>query len=234
MAYGRQFQTTRNDPRLRPDYTAALNQKLKYLPARLQQQQNEQQHQDDLAFRERTFAQSSSQFKDSQQLRRRQMEQTERAQEAGMGLEAAKAGMGMAMKGGMNLKDKLGSMPAFGSGGGGATAPSGWTPGTGTGTGGVAKGGLFSQLGSMAGKAGNFLKDSASKYLGGLTMGNSIGAGLTGFGAGRLLGGDNKLKKFGLGAAAGGLMSLFGGGGSGSGGSDFITGSLFGGIGGLF
>ena len=222
MAYGRQFQTTRADTRLRPDYTAALNRKLQYLPQRLAQQQAEKQHEENLDLRERQFAQSESQFGEQQKLKRRQMAAAERAEEAGMGLEAAKAGMGFSMRDNMPLKDRLGggSVPP-------ATAPSGWIPGATPEGGGK---GLFSNIG----KAGTFLKDSASKYLGNLTLGNTVGAGLTGFGASRLFGGDNKFKKFGIGAAAGGLMSLFGGGGAGTGAEDFVTGGLFGGIGGLF
>jgi hypothetical protein len=217
MAYGRQYQSTRNDRRLRPDYTAALNAKLQFLPQRLEQQRAEQRHQDDLAFREKSFAQSERQFGDSQAMIRRQNAMREREQEVGMGLEAAKAGMGMAMRGGATLQSKFGGSVVP------ATAPSGWTPGAKTGG-----GGLFAKAGSAISP----LKDAASKYLGHMTMGNTLGAGLIGFGAGRMFGGKNKLKKFGVGAAAGGLMGLFSG--SGNTWKDAATGGLFGGLGGLF
>lgn len=230
MAYGRQFRTTRADNRLRPDYTAALNEKLKFLPQRMEQQANEQRHQDSLAMDERRLAQANRQFQQSQQMQQKQYAQREREQEVGMGLEAAKAGLGYSMSGGSTLRERLGSgalKPA--------TAPSGWTPGTGTGTGGAAKGGLFSGIGSSLKRPFKPVTNFVGKHFGHLTVGNTIGAGLLGFGAGKLFGGKSKVKKFGIGAAAGGLASLFGGGGAaGGGGKDFITGSLFGGLGGLF
>ena len=238
MAYGRQFQTTRSDNRLRPDYTAALNAKLRYLPERLAQQAAERKHQDTLAYQQRQFRQSERQFSDSQAMIRKQNAMREREQEAGMGLEAAKAGMGFAMKGGQNLKQRLsgadaelvkGGMGGFMMGGGGYQGPD---AGGISGNAGAPRG-LFSSMSAKVGEYASPLKDAASKYLGHLTMGNTIGSGLVGFGAGRLFGGKSKLKKFGVGAAAGGLMSLFSGG-TGGGAKDALTGSLFGGLGGLF
>jgi hypothetical protein len=220
MAFGRQFRTTRADNRLRPDYVASLNKKLEFLPHRLAQQRAEEQHQDQVNYQNRSLIQAQSQFK-------RQMAMQEREQQAAMGLEAGKAGLGFALKkGGKNLGSYL-------SPGGPSASATTFSPrpggmggmAAGSGVTGVAKpGGLFSGFGA--------LKESANKYLGHLNLGNTVGSGLLGFGAGSLLGGDNKLKKFAVGAGAAGLASLFGGGGGSA--AEKITSGLFGGLGGLF
>ena len=84
--------------------------------------------------------------------------------------------------------------------------------------------------GATSRAAGETAKGGA---LGNLSVGSSIGSGLTGFGAAKLVGGKSKIKKGLVGAAAGGLLGLIGGGG-GNALAKTISGGLFGGFGGMF
>ena len=72
---------------------------------------------------------------------------------------------------------------------------------------------------------------STSGPVSGLNIGASLAGGVMGFGAGKLLGGKNKMKSSLIGAGVGGLASYLGGGGNV--GSAF-GGALLGGLGGLF
>ena len=77
---------------------------------------------------------------------------------------------------------------------------------------------------------------SVPGLIGGITAGQILGSGLTGFGVGRMVGGS-KTKKAGYGALAGGLMGLLSGGankGLAGAATKFGMGAVLGGLGGLF
>jgi len=97
-------------------------------------------------------------------------------------------------------------------------------------------GGIFgSTKGGSEGAAGVGAEEgggSIMKSLKGFDYGGAAGAGLLGYGAGKLAGGKSKVKKALFGAGAGALSSLLGGGG-GSFGSMLTNALTKGGIGGL-
>ena len=234
MAYGRQYQGVRQDYRLGPDQITDLNTRLQYLPERIAQQKAEEQAAAQLKYQYTSLAQQKK-------IASQQAAQSERENQAALGLEVGKLGLNVATNPGA-LKPISGAIKPLISGsksgvanatGGGRNAMgANWTTGvsevpneSGSNTG---SGGFFGGLSKLGG--------SVKGVLDNMNFSNTIGSGLAGYGLSKMIGGDNKWKKFGVGAAAGGLMGLFTGGGSGwadslKGGS---IGSIFGGLGGLF
>jgi hypothetical protein len=84
------------------------------------------------------------------------------------------------------------------------------------------EGGLFSGLGEKLGGAG--------KWFSGLDIGNAFAGGAAGFGAAKMFSDKSEKTKGLIGAGAGALMNVLGGGGI----SGALSGGLFGGVGGLF
>jgi len=144
-------------------------------------------------------------------MQKKTMAQRKREQEAALGLEAGKLGLNLAMSdlGGTTIGDiGRSAQNAVGSAKGmlpGGTKP---TP-------------------IEAPKAG---------YTGvkGINVGGALASGLTGYGAGKLVGGKNKKKKAMYGAGAGALMGLLSGSKSGNAFGGMGAGLLAGGLGGYF
>lgn len=130
-----------------------------------------------------------------------------RSGEVELGMTAAKAGHG-ALASGLGGFGDVTFNSFFGSSGTAGGAKSGAVMAARTGTGGS----WYSGLGDFK-------------------LSSGIGSGLVGFGAGKLLGGKNKLKKIGLGMGVGALAGMFGQGGFSLGGA--MGGAAFGGLGGL-
>lgn len=164
--------------------TADLNARIPGLQSILASRQAKKIRKEDVAFREREFAQSRQQAKDSAELQRQQ-------QRAQFGLEVAKTGI------------NLSTNPA---------------------TSGKTFGGLF---GDIRGKLGGSSAPTKG-FFSNLNIGQTVGSGLTGFGASGLF--QKKGAKL-LAGVGGGLLSSLAGGASTAAGLG--GGALFGGLGGL-
>lgn len=211
MALG-QLARVRRDKRLAPNQLAALNERLKMLPDIIAQRQERE-----------IMDQQERQARKQRQLVKDQMAQQEKEEKAALGLKAATAGGQLLLGGGS--AGKLGSK-TFGDvagsiGGkvksmfGGAHTPVKYEAGY-TGPGMTKSTGPWGAIKGAAGRQ---------------TLGSTLGAGLVGFGAGQLLGGDKPWKRALFGAGAGLLSNLFTGAGGGGWGG-LASGGLFGGLGG--
>jgi hypothetical protein len=203
-----QLARVRRDKRLTPDQLAALNTRLRRLPEVLAEQQ-----------RQKVVTEQIRQSRRRTSLAEQQAEQRERESRAGFGLEVAKFGATQSLYpeiGGLKIGDAQNKISGlFGLGTttepvtkvdpSGVQQMSGALPSS-------VKGGLFSNL----------------------TLGSTLGAGTTGFGIGQMVGGKGtgSGKRLLFGALGGGLLNLFTGGGSFNL-QNFISGGLFGGLGGL-
>jgi hypothetical protein len=238
-----QLARVRFDKRLAPNQTEALNARLARLPQIIQQREQ----------KKLTDAQIK-QMAAERTLAKKKLKQDQREGKATLGLEMLKTGGKLALgaaKGGFAgyAGSKGGGTPTtLGSTGnrfaeinankqfadrgvtGGAIMeqPKGFSTGAKYGAGFAGGGGAQPTGGAGAGGFGGMM----GKFGSSLTMGNTLGSGLAGFGASQLLGGEktSKLKRFGIGAGAGMLASFLGGGFSGMG---MAAGGLFGGLGGL-
>ena len=225
--YGSQYRGVRGArPRqLMPDQVAALNTQLQYLPERMAQQQAEQQHQETMDYNYKSLAQAQNIFNKNYALQKKTAEQAQNQAQATMGLSAGTLGLNAAMSGAgsTTLADKY---PGTFAGKFDASAD--------------AKQLNKSIYSTTSGVSGNTtpgttgILSSAKAVLGNLSLGNTIGAGLMGFGASNIakgLGVKNKFLGSAIGAGIGGLSSLFTGGGNST--ANVISGSIFGGLGGL-
>ena len=215
-----QYATTGNPAYKRKRYLEMINAQAPSLFGQKQAAWNKQMAEREAEMREKQLAMERARMMQEQKWNKRQFDLAETQGKAQMGLQAADWGtkaltsdIGKMSYGEAWDKGKKKLMDAVGYGGGGTPLPQTTNvPGT---------GGMTQPQLKQPGFWSN------------VTLGNTLGAGLLGFGAGNLapaMGIKNKWMKGGVGALAGGLGSLFTGGGPiGAG-----LGALFGGLGGMF
>lgn len=199
--------------KLRRRQTTELEAKMPFLKQIQAQKLQKQMHEDTIALQKKQLSQDASQAKKSHKLKKKGLALEQLTAEREMGVSAAKFGANLVMNSGSTIADtgaKLKSgLSSLGIGKTELKGPHGGTTGT---------GGTVTPAPST----------SSTGFFGSLQPGKLLGGGLAGFGASRFVKG--KGKRFMLGAAAGGLMSLFGGGATLGGAAG---GALFGGLGGL-
>lgn len=194
--------------RLRPNQLAAMRARLRLLPQQLAAEQERRFHEENIAQQQAQLDFEKQAQKANQKLAKKQMKQEKRQEETAAGMQAGTLGLNLAQRGGGSITDMSRGIKS-----------------------------LFSGKSVEAANLAPQTATGGAGLLSNMSLGNTVGSGLVGFGTGKLLGGKNKFLKSLTGAAAGGLLGLLGGGGSAAGGSALaksVTGGLFGGLGGLF
>jgi len=195
-----QLRRVTRDPRLRRNQEAELQARMRFLPQIMANKASKRIE----AKQDAQFEKSIGVEYDKLRLQKKRDKLQKRAEEAGMGLEAAKFGTGFAFS-------ELGKNTVGGLVGAGKSLIS---PGS--------------------AKTSPTKSSGALKTIGSMTTGSIVGSGLTGFGVGRLIGGSKKKRAIGGALAGGLMSLLSGNSSNWKGaGTNFGLGSLLGGIGGL-